>query len=124
MCVLDILRNCGDTDVTREACWVIINAVTGANVEQMQYIFEQGSMDAIFGLFDLNDNRMTLWLLKAYKKFLKMSLNEKLSVADREKYVKTANKIGVPIKFKQLARSEDEGIKTKAKYLIDTYFNK
>jgi hypothetical protein len=65
----------GDWDVKKEATWVLANAIVGGTPDQVGYLVQQGSIQALCSILDVNDSQVVETVLDALEGILKVGKN-------------------------------------------------
>jgi len=103
-------------EVRKEATWIVSNIATGGTDHHIHYLVELGAIDALCSVLDVADARITLVVLDAIEKILKVGM-----ACDRD-YVGFVDECDGLDKIEGLQQHENTQVYEKVISIIETYF--
>ncbi len=103
-------------EVRKEATWVVSNIATGGTEQHIHYLVELGAIDALCSVLDVADARITMVVLDAIEKILKVGMN-----CGRD-YVGFVDECDGLDKIEGLQEHQNTEIYEKVVSIIETYF--
>ena len=113
--VINMIRN-AEWEVKKEANWVICNIATGGSDADIQGLVDLGSIDAICGILDNSDSKISLVILDAIDSILKVG--ERLG----KDYVVFVDECDGLEKIEDLQQHQNTLVYEKAIDVIETHF--
>jgi HEAT repeat protein len=111
----------GDWDVKKEATWVLANAVVGGTPEQVMYLVQQGAVQGLCGVLEVNDSGVVETVLDSLEAILKVGKSH----PDERTLQHLCNLVeqcdGLT-KLESLQDDANEGIYNRAVRILQTYF--
>jgi len=113
--VLQQLSLTTEWDVRKEAAWVISNIATGGKAAHVAHLVEQGAIQPLCDLLDVNEVRIVLLAMEAMEAILKQG-------GDISDYTQLIDDAGGLDKLENLQEHENTEIYEKAVKIIETHF--
>lgn len=111
-----------DWDVKKEATWVLANAVVGGTPDQVGYLVQQGGIQALCSILDVNDSQVVETVLDALEGILKVGKN---SPDERtiQYFTTLVEQCDGLTKIEALQDDASENIYHRAVRILSSYFN-
>jgi hypothetical protein len=115
------LLQAGDWDVKKEATWVLANAVVGGTPEQVGYLVQQGAIQGLCSILEVNDTTVVETVLDALEAILKTG---KAGADDRtlQYFTTLVEQCDGLSKLEALQDDQNEGIYARAVRILENYF--
>jgi hypothetical protein len=115
------LLQAGDWDVKKEATWVVANAVVGGTPDQVGYLVQQGAIQGLCSILDVNDSAVVETVLDALEAILKVG---KMGPDERtlQYFTSVVEQCDGLSKIEALQDDQNENIYNKAVRILTTYF--
>lgn len=113
--VVEIVRD-AEWDVRKEATWVVSNIATGGKEEHVHCLVELGAIEALCSVLDVADARITIVVLDAIEKILKVGQD-----SSRD-YIGFVDECDGLDKIESLQEHQNNDIYEKVVGIIETYF--
>lgn len=118
--------NRAEVRTRKEAAWAITNATSGGSIEQIDYLVQCGSIQALCGLLHVVDNKMILVAMNGLENILKAGQAQSVQSQYYEdtvnRYAVTVEECGGLDKIEYLQSHENPEIYQRAFNLIEKYF--
>jgi hypothetical protein len=111
----------GDWDVKKEATWVLANAVVGGTPEQVGYLVQQGAIQGLCGILEVNDSGVVETVLDSLEAILKVG---KMGPDERtlQYFCTLVEQCDGLTKLEGLQDDANENIYNRAVRILQTYF--
>ncbi|KAG9511401.1 Importin subunit alpha-7, partial [Fragariocoptes setiger] len=122
--ILIELINKGEVRTRKEAAWAITNATSGGSVQQVRYLVEVGSIQALCDLLGVVDNKMVHVALNGLENILRAGelISKEQNGSNVNPYSILVEQCGGLDKIEYLQSHENPDIYQKAYNMIEKYF--
>jgi hypothetical protein len=115
------LLQAGDWDVKKEATWVLANAVVGGTPDQVGYLVQQGAIQGLCSVLEVNDSGVVETVLDSLEAILKVGKNAQ-DERTLQYFCTVVEQCDGLTKLEALQDDANEQIYNRAVRILQTYF--